>query len=288
MSLISIGEIIDRSWQHYTKNFVELVSVSAWILIVAVLNILSLWLYPQFTTAAPHTLSVMEIIGVIVYLVTFLIVAPILSLWISNTLIKTIDREYNDKPAVLKLTAKEGWRAFFPRVLVGLQVLVVLIASLLFSVPGVLVSAIAGGMHVPVLILFGSLLLLVGTILTSIFGLKWIIELSFAPYALLIDDQHGRDALRRSRSLVAGRWWATLWRVTIPQVVFFFGMLTLEVILVLILNVIVANIAGFNSSLATRLFTMGQNSVFVILMSLATPLLLTANYLVYQSLKERR
>lgn len=60
-----------------------------------------------------------------------------------------------------------------------------------------------------------------GFILLVIPALVFIVWFKFAMNHLIIDDIHGFDALRASKKLVDGRWWAVLFRIVIPTIFYY-------------------------------------------------------------------
>lgn len=287
MSLITVGEVIDRSWHHYTKHFVELMSVAAWFLIVAVINTVATWLYPQPNYSLATTLTGMDTFAVILYAVNFLLIAPVISIWVFNTTVNLIDHEFNKQPIRLKELGRKGWKNFFPRVLVGILGFLCVISPAVLVVPGAALS-FAANTAVPGLGILATLLFTFGILAAIAVAIFILMRIFFAAYELLLGGHHGRAAIRGSWGLTSGRWWAVFWRVVIPKIVFFFGMFTIQLFLTFLLQMIATNVAGLNFELGVRIYTIGSALVFILLGALLNPLVLTSDYLVYRSLKEDR
>ena len=104
MTLITIGELIDRSWEHYHKEFASLMSVSGWILIVAAFNVATLALYPAASRlmAVNATLTKPEAVGVAMYAFSNWILAPLLGIVIFIALIRLIRGQLSGKKGSMR------------------------------------------------------------------------------------------------------------------------------------------------------------------------------------------
>lgn len=69
-------------------------------------------------------------------------------------------------------------------------------------------------------IILGTLIIIGGIILFIIPGIIFAVWYAFAGYAALFNGQSGLAALRASKSLTAGRWWAMIWRLAAPSTLF--------------------------------------------------------------------
>lgn len=287
MPLISIGQILDRSVHHYAKYFIELMSISAWLLIIVVLNVVSTWFYPSALNQVALTgLGASEWFGIILYSLTFFVATPVISLWVSNNLMMVIDRQDQGQPVNLKAIGRQSWRLFFPRLLVSVLVGLIYLAILLVFVPGVIMliaaeeSAVIPGLAA--LFLIGGIFIGIPLLLLA------IVRLFFAPFALVLDGHHGRQALQASDRLVQGRWLSTLVRLFIPQLIFYLGFFLLQAFLLFVLKQVILTVAGLNVDLAIRLYSIGSGTIFILLTILITPLALTAATLLYKSLRSAR
>lgn len=63
-----------------------------------------------------------------------------------------------------------------------------------------------------VLWLLYSLLVLAGTVLFVLPGVYWAVQFSFVSYVLVFENTGVREAFRRSKTYVRGRWRAVFWR----------------------------------------------------------------------------
>ncbi|MEK9130648.1 MAG: hypothetical protein AAB429_00845 [Patescibacteria group bacterium] len=290
MALISVGSVIDRAWEHYTKHFLELMSISAWLLILAILNIFSTWLSPDMalTTPGAGPLNATQVFGLVLYAVTFFLLAPVLSIWISNRLIKGVSLQLSGKTVNMKELARDGWKLFFPRLLVGFLTTLLILAPLLLLAPGGLLSLLAVASKSGGLSMAATALIFLGVIAAFLGCVYVAVRVFFSPYTLVLDNNRGRQAIKNSAALSRGRWWATLWRVAIPTAVFYFGMTTIQILILFVLKTIILQVAGLNAAFASELYNIGSGTVFIVLNTLVAPLVVTANCLIYQSLKSER
>lgn len=68
--------------------------------------------------------------------------------------------------------------------------------------------------------IFSSLIIGIGFLLLIIPGIMFLTWYQFAQYTLLIDNQHGLKALKTSKELVKGRFWAVLGRMILLMIIF--------------------------------------------------------------------
>lgn len=290
MPLLTVGSVIDRAWEHYTKHFLELMAITSWLLILAILNIISSFLSPDVSLLTPGAgpLSTSQTAGLVVHGLTFLIFAPILSLWISNRLIKGVATQLDGQSSNFKTLNAFGWKMFFPRLLVGILTALTMLSPLILLAPGGALSALAVASNSGGLSLAATALIFFGSVAAIAAIIYLAVRVVFAPYALLLDNQHGRRALRSSARLSRTRWWSVLFRVAVPAIVFYFGMTTAQIFLLFILKTIILQVAGLNAGLASQLYNIGSGTVFIILNMLVAPLVVCANTLVYKNLSNDR
>jgi hypothetical protein len=133
--------------------------------------------------------------GTIGTMVTSWIISIVLtylfSLWISITFIRAVrDRYKNTQPQPVFAEIKRAAPLLWPTIVIlFLTGLTVIGGGILFIIPGI------------------------------IFAL-WFL---FAYYEVVLDGKQGVEAMKRSRALVAGRWWAVFWWVVGPGL--FFGLM---------------------------------------------------------------
>jgi len=180
--LISVGDIISKSVKLCRDNSVLLIKYVA-LLFVPTLVITFFGYTLGFFMRV--TDSFFMGLGLYVIIVTVL---SVVAFWVSLGLIKVIATKYQGKET--KSIGED------------------LKTNVSLILPAALVSILTG------LAVFGGFLLLI------VPGIIFAMWFAFSLYALLLDDKHGTEALKYSKQLVNGRWWAVLWRIIAPAFVF--------------------------------------------------------------------
>jgi len=252
--MISVGQIIDHTWDHYRDNFVQLISLSAWLLIVFVLNTIAFLLSPVSSTDSLQ-ITTPESIGVILFYLTNLVIAPIVGIWMVNSLIKMIHKQFVKQKQTYKTACHDGWKFFWSSLWVR--------------------------------ILFG-LVIFLGTVFFVVPGIIFLFWFAFALFTLLVDGKRGHDALKESKALVAGRWWSVVWRLILPKALFFLIFFFAQTLLLTILNAFTSTIVGLNIGVAIQVSSIFSSLIFLGLMVLFNPLFLTADYILYDNLKKTK
>ncbi len=285
--LISVGELIDRSWEHYKTEFVGLVSVSGWILVAAIVDLFALIFYPTVSKlASGATLTGWESFGVTLFGISNYVIATVVNLWVFATLGRLISSQLSGRGDNVKRAMVEGWKFFLPLAIVGL-----LIGGLIFGAVAVSFAPSVGmallGMWTsmsaaPFLVAF---LEIVGICVAIFLCFRWSVQYFLAPYALLVDGVRGWSALVQARRMVDGKFWSIFLRIAVPKAIFIlFGVVGMQ-ILITGLSLVTVAAAGSNIDLQARLGTI----IFYVVMYLATaiinPLIVIADVLLYRSLK---
>lgn len=121
-----------------------------------------------------------------------------------------------------------------------------------------------------------SLLIALGGFFLIIPGVIFLVWYFFVPYAIVIDGARGSAALRQSKALVIGRWWAIAWRLLVSHAVFILGGVAIQVVL----SVLFASLAS--SPLSMRFI---DNHLAVLTVALTTPFTVFATARLYQAAK---
>jgi len=287
--LISVGQIIDKSWEHYTKHFQSLMKVSLWLLAGTLLIIIGSALSPigePTELLASGGLSGAETFGVLLTLISSSVLTPILLIWVVLGLILLIENQAVGKKMNSKTATQGATKKFLPYLWVSVMKTVVILLPFLLVIPGgilLAVSTLEGSSYGGGL---GGLLLIIGLPLAIALALMLTIQFAFIGYELTLNHKHGRSALAASRALVKGRWWATLWRYLIPRMVFgFFATLVLLVAIaaVTILLTSITN-AGIESSarIAEVFINIAASAVTILIL----PIITIADYYLFDSLRK--
>ena len=286
--LITVGQIIDHAWDHYRKHFVELISVSSWLLIVAVLYTIAFAFYPsELTIITGQELTLVENLSYYLTLITSLIVVPIVGHWIFIGLTRLTHRQGKEKKTNLRDLAKTNWKSFWPLVLVNILYGLLLFSALAFLVPGLTLVILSEVASIALIGSLGTILLILGLFLVLILALWWSVRYFFVGYTLLIDDHHGRAAFTASRKAVGSRFWPVFWRILIPKVLYFFIFASIQFVLGSLIYMLVAGFSGLNLELTARLITITGVFLAVGISILMNPLVIITDYLIYQSAKSK-
>ncbi len=283
--LISVGQLIDHSWEHYRARFVELMSVSLWLLVPTLVSIISLAIYPSYTTLiTDRALSAVETTGVVLWVANAMVIGPVVGMWILITLLRLVDAELDGKKIDLRKLTREGWKQFWPMVGVNVLVLLTLIGALAFTLPGALL--LRGLASFESLSSVAGMVLIIGIILATFLGIRWLIFFAYAPLSLALEGRRGRLALTRSHELVRGRFFATLARMALPKVVFVLVMFILQWILQSVSGSLVSSIFEFDIDLGVRINGIMETIIVAAGVVLLNPVIFTADVLLYRSLRE--
>lgn len=287
MPLITIGELIDRTWDHYKRDFVDLMSISGWVLITAVVDILAFSLYPYASKlASTASLTTPETIGVVLYAFSTWILAPILGLWTFIALTRLIRAQLSGRRANIHEAMLDGKRYFLKTLLVTFLIFCVLVAAIGIGLgPGILLTLLNLTFNIPSLGIISSLLLVVGIVVSLVLGFRWSVHYYFAPYALLLDGVEGKATLTASEQLTAGHFWSILLRLAVPKLLFILMVMIAMVIIGFIFETALSAFTGMNTDVQVRLSTIFTTILSTVAAVFLNPLLVTADLLLYQSLK---
>ncbi|MFA7653922.1 MAG: hypothetical protein WCX97_02665 [Candidatus Magasanikbacteria bacterium] len=182
--LISPSQIVTQSWQFYKSNWRQLVPymILSFLptIIVECLGIMGIYLY----SLAPSLTLISKIVIILVLAATF-----VFDIWISIALTRAAknliqkEPESNNWQKLFSGSSHLIWPAFYTSILIGLAVFFGLI---LFLIPGIIFTVWYG----------------------------------FAFYAVVLEDKKGTDALKHSKQMVVGRWWAIFVRLFLPFALF--------------------------------------------------------------------
>ncbi|MFA5946380.1 MAG: hypothetical protein WC802_05785 [Patescibacteria group bacterium] len=285
-SLISLGQVIDKTIFHYKKHFLELVSITAWIVVAAVPAALAKLLAPfaqgtgTETTTPQLLLSLLNDAGAILL--------GVVSAWALITVIIAVSEEASGAPRDIKARSKKAWKLFFSYL--WISILLVLISSVILIPPVagfalVFIDTLRG--TTTVLSSVGGVLMLFGTLVSFILLVRYTIQYGFAPYSLILDDKRGTKALKHSSDLVTGRWWATFFRFVLPKVLYSLVVIVLNFVLLAALAIFLMIVLG------ETLTTQGVGNAVWFLLSTAitalmVPLIAVTDYHIYDSLRSSR
>lgn len=289
MALITIGELIDRSWEHYRREFVDLMSISGWFLVVAIMDIVALALYPSASKMlAASSLSPAETVGVALYGFSNWILTPLIGLWVFISLVRLVRAHLSGRRGGVREAMIDGKRYFLPTLAISVLMFLLMASIVLIGFgPSAVLSLLAAMANNDLLSVLASAMLVVGVVAAVFLAFRWSVHYYFAPFTLLMDDTRGLPAFRESRKLVSGRYWGVLLRLIIPKIVFALLGAFLMAIIAFVLSIASSALVGLNLDVQLRLSTISTSVISTIIAVLLNPLIVIADLLLYQSLKGR-
>ncbi|MDG1949690.1 MAG: hypothetical protein P8J32_02605 [bacterium] len=285
--LISVGQLIDQSWEIYKRRFSELITISGWLLLSAILIALSLAFYPTVTELQANTaFTGSHIFGVALFSVTSLIISPIISFWVYTSITRAAGAHASNKKADPRVSMKEGWKTFFPALLTTVMVvLMILLAVVIGMAPPAIVAAIGALTGSSALIILGNIALVIGIFVATFLSIKWMVYYILAPIITILDGAKAKQALATSRQMIEGKFWAVLARVTIPKIVFTIVGVFMMSIAGYLVSIFIDAAGGFNIDLQLRISTITTSVVPVIIAVIINPLIIISDVLLLKSLK---
>ncbi|MCX6781878.1 MAG: hypothetical protein NTW66_02065 [Candidatus Magasanikbacteria bacterium] len=186
--LIKAGEIIKNSWQTYLENWKKLIPYMLLLFVpnfvLGIAGIASLYL-DRFATSDAFVLTNNLIV------IAIFVASIIFTVWASMSIAKNLGSIIGNKTA---LTYKESFSStshlIWPVIYTSLLLFLIVVGgTILFIIPGIIFS----------------------------------IWFSFTFYTILFEEKRGANALKASKELVVGRWWAIFWRLFAPG--FFYALI---------------------------------------------------------------
>lgn len=286
--LISIGELFDRTWEHYHKHFFVYTGISSIFLISTFVALIALSFWPGIETLSnlstgASSLSGLEIFAIILYLLNLLL-APVLSLWILATITRaTKDTERMPSSPVPLL--KEGLRLIVPTFVVSALIALILIGfNLAVMIPGSLMYLFTLVWDSGIVSFLGAALLTIGVIVGFVASAYISVKLVFAPYMPALTGERGIKAIKASKSLTDGRFWGVLIRIIAPKIIF----LVMGIFVLYILNyfagLFINSVGGLNIDIATRLSLIINQVLPSLILIFVNPLIVIADILLLQNI----
>lgn len=238
--LIGVNNIIQQSITLYFKHFKQIwVYLAISLIPTIVITLIALIeISLEIRMITPKTLNDAA-------LIVLYVAGSIVSLWAYLALIKVFDLILKNQPAV-------WWKDN-------------LSAAVKTILPGILLFILTG------------LIVLAGSLLFVIPGIIFMVWYQFSVYALVADNEHGLVAMKNSKNLVTGRWWAVLWRLLAPSALFAIG----AGILQWVVTLIISWIPKIPEATLEVITIMTDNIINLLLL----PLLIAAGLILYENLK---
>lgn len=285
--LISIGRLIDESWEVYKAHFQDFLSISSWLLLLAILYVLSLALYPSASALwFSNELSTSENIGVFLFVFTNYVIAPLLGLWVVIALARQARVFLQNKTITTKRAHEETKPLFIPTLIVSLMVSFLLVVAILIGLgPSILLAGIGTLINSITLVGIGNMLIIVGLLVAIVLLFKWMVEYYLSPIATIVDGIFGKKALIQSRQLTRGRFWSVFLRLLIPKLVFIIFGVFLMLIIAYIMEIFLDVVSGLNLDLELRIKTIVESVFPIVIAALINPLIIIADVMLYRALK---
>ncbi len=285
--LISVGELIDQSWEVYRARFTELMTISGWLVATAVLYTIALAFYPSASSlAAGVGLGGLELFGIILFSVTTLVIFPATSFWIYTSIARGLAMHFARRRPDPKKAMQQGWKIFFPALATSVMVmLMILFAMVIGFGPSIILATIGALTQAGSLIILANILLIVGIFASIFFSLKWLVYYFLAPLITILDGTKPKAALLASRELISGNFWDVAIRVAVPKLVFFiFGVFAMSIFSYMA-GILIDTTGGFNLDLQLRVSTMIQTLVPIVIAAFINPLMVISDVLLLRSLR---
>lgn len=216
-SLITLGDLLDRSVAHYEKNWRHFLKVGS-VLFLAYIPSVIAKLLPRYLPANTSTLVNLSLN---VFQTVAGIVITLATIYYVIRLIQTISVQAGTEAR--GLTPRELGKkalAFLVLNIVITLALVLLATPPILGVVFFIVDQFTKGS--PVLSMVGTFLLFIGGPISIFSILYWGLILRFAPYALVLEDLSIIKTIKRARELAKGRWWSMLALYILPVVLITF------------------------------------------------------------------
>lgn len=286
-TLISVGQLIDETWEIYKKRFTEILSISSWLLISAILVTISLIYYPtvtQVTLGNGYTGG--NTFGILLFSITTLVISPIISFWIYNSVTRAVGAHVSNKRMNPKVAMKEGVQSFFPALVTTLMVVLMLILAIVIGMaPPAIVAGIGALTGSSALIILGNIALVIGIFVATFLTIKWGVYYVLAPIITILDGSKGKESLAQSRQLIEGRFWAILGRTAIPKILFMILGVVMMSIIGYLVSIFIEASGGFNTDLQLRVSTMTNTIGPIIIAIIINPMIIIADVLLLKSLR---
>lgn len=284
MALISVGEVLDFTIDHYKKHAKELLGISLFIVLASIPNAIAQVISPP---VADTSWSALAVITLILQLIGF-ITTIIASLWITITLILAISKQHTEKKTIDPMEiGKKSWKFMIPTIIATIITLIATATASLLWTPGFAMIIMSAFEVIPSIFgAVGTVAFFLGALLSVIATIYVTISLGFANYFIVLNNKSGIASIKSSYALVKNRILATLLRSILPK--FIFG---LAFFMITILMLMVATILSVVLSTSAPLLLVGSGLwtlISVAVSAVFIPIPLIIDYYVYDSLVKNK
>lgn len=314
-NLISIGKVIDATWDHYVQYFKALSRIAMWLFVIAAFTVVGGIVTPVDAgeSIAFGSISFQIILGIVLRFAGF-IAGIIVGAWVFLAIIQTVSAQSRNKNVDQKAISSRSWHLIIPYFWVALVKFLVILSPLLFIIPGLAIiiynTAIT---QISWISAIGILLTFIGVIAAFV-GIVWFtVQFHFAAFQLVFDRlkdvgtssspykalgknagkwiafvfKTGVQSMKGAKELVKGRWWKSLWRIALPKVVFIVAIVFIQIILSIFVSILIPGFSG-NVVLYTKISIIADTLISTGVAVLSTPLIILTDYYVYDSLRKTK
>lgn len=289
MQPISIGQLIDQTWEQYRAEFRDLVGISAWMLIPSLFSVIALAIYPGVVSLITNRpIGALDITAMIIWILANQIALPIVGLWTFIVTIKFLNAKKEGQRVDLKAFGKKGWKEFIPVVWVNILVGLVILSVFLLLAPGFSINALGAWLNNTIITQIGALLLVLSGFVATFFVIKFTVRYAFAPTALIVEGVRGVKSLKYSRKLTDKK----ILNVFLLRI---FSVLVFSVIIFAIVSVgnfmasfTVSSLAGLNAELAAKLSSIQSVLSTTVILVLFNPIFYVLEFTLFDSLRKNK
>ncbi len=287
--LLSMGELIDQTWERYRENFLPLISLSGWNIIVALLNIIAVAFYPSASKIFFNTgdITQLETFGIALYAFTSFVVAPIMNTIVFVGIIRMSVSILSNRGAAVKRSFSEIKPRLLPAILISfMYLMIIFLAALIPLLPAGILGIISLILQNDTILSLSNILLALGIFVSTYLAIRWGIQYYFASYLVVQDDEKIKPSLMSSRKLIDKRFWSVMLRIIAPKILFLlFGVIIIWV-LNFVFTIIFSGVSGLNLDLQARLLSYTDSVIPILAAILIQPLIILSDVLLLKSLKE--
>lgn len=286
--LISIGQIIDKTFHLYQKHFINYVRIGVWLFLSVPLLMLADIIFPLVSdpfTAIIMTGSVMLVNTVLTLIVGY---------FVSNAFVFSTDAYEEGKKSNPETIRANAWSRVGHAFVQGLLLALMLIAAVSLLLPGIGLFIASSYMEQPGVVLpaLGMFLLFAGGVTATILVGWFSIVFALTPFTLLVERRGITESIRRAFALVRGRWWATMARILIPKLTMGVIVLFIQMLIMFFFFIISTGAtplsAFIGETTVTTIMSGLQNLAVIGVAAVTTPAFIIADYYVFKDLAATR
>lgn len=314
-NLISIGKVIDVTWDHYVQYFKALSRIALWLFVIAAFTVVGIIVTPVDAgeSIALGHISLNLILGILLRIGGFAS-GVIVGAWVFLTVIQTVSMQSRGKSSDPKAVGSRSWRLIIPYFWVALLKFLVVLSPLLFILPGlILIVYNTAVLQISWLSAAGILLTFVGVIAAFVGVIWFAVQFHFAAFRLVFDRlkdvgttstpykglgknvwkwiafifKTGVQSMKDAKALVKNRWWKSLWRILLPKIVFVVAVAFIQIMLSIFISILIPGLSG-NAVLYAKMSLIADTIISTGVAVLSTPLLILTDFYVYDSLRKTK